>query len=54
MLFSIDIKDAYLDIPIVKHHHHFLWFVCQHNPFQWKVLPLGLVQPLGFSLHLLN
>ena len=22
--FSIDLQDAYLDIPIVKHHHHFL------------------------------
>ena len=25
--FSIDLKDAYLHIPIVKHHHHFSQFV---------------------------
>ena len=25
--FSIDLQDAYLHIPIVKHHHHFLQFV---------------------------
>ena len=22
--FSIDLQDAYLHIPVVKHHHHFL------------------------------
>ena len=36
--FSIDLRDVYLHIPIAKHHHHFLWFVWQHKPFQWKVL----------------
>ena len=25
--FSIDLQDAYLHTPIVKHHHHFLQFV---------------------------
>ena len=29
--FSIDLKDAYLHIPIVKHHHHSLWFIWQHK-----------------------
>ena len=34
--FPIDLQDAYLHIPTVKHHHH-------HNvPYQWKVLPFGL------------
>ena len=40
--FSIDLQDAYLHIPIVKHHHHFLCFVGYNVPYQWKVLPFGL------------
>ena len=40
--FSIDLQDAYLHIPIVKHHHHFLHFVWHNLPYQWKVLPFGL------------
>ena len=40
--FSIDLQDAYLHIPIVKHHHHFLHFVWHIVPYQWKVLPFGL------------
>ena len=40
--FSIDIQDAYLHIPIVKHHHDFLCFVCHNVPYQWKVLPFGV------------
>ena len=40
--FSIDLQDAYLHIPIVKHHHCFLQFVWHNVPYQWKVLPFGL------------
>ena len=40
--FSIDLQDAYLHIPIVQHHHHFLCFVWCNVPCQWKVLPFGL------------
>ena len=40
--FSIDLWDAYLHIPIVKHHHHFLCFVWHNVPYWWKVLPFGL------------
>ena len=40
--FSIDLQDAYLHIPIVEHHHHFLHFVWCNVPYQWKVLPFGL------------
>ena len=40
--FSIDLQDAYLHVPIVKHHHHFLRFVWHNVPYQWKVLPFGL------------
>ena len=40
--FSIDLQDAYLHIPTVKHHHHFLHFVWHNVPYQWKVLPFGL------------
>ena len=36
--FSIDVQDAYLHVPIVKHHHHFLCFVWHNVPYQWKVL----------------
>ena len=40
--FSIDLQDAYLHIPIVKHHHCFLCFAWHNVPYQWKVLPFGL------------
>ena len=40
--FSIDLQDAYLHVPIVKHHHRFLHFVWCNVPYQWKVLPFGL------------
>ena len=40
--FSIDLTDAYLHVPIVKHHCHFLHFVWHNVPYQWKVLPFGL------------
>ena len=40
--FSIDLQDAYLCIPIVKHHHCFLHFVWHNVHYQWKVLPFGL------------
>ena len=40
--FPIDLQDAYLHIPIVKHHHHFLHFVWHNVPYQWKVLSFGL------------
>ena len=31
--FSIDLQDAYLHVPIVKHHHHFLHFVWHNVPY---------------------
>ena len=40
--FSIDLQGAYLHIPIVKHHYHFLWFAWHNIPYQWKVLRFGL------------
>ena len=40
--FSIDLQDAYLHVPIVKHHHQFLRFVWHNVPYQWRVLPFGL------------
>ena len=40
--FSIDLQDAYLHVPIVKHHHHFLCFVWHNVPYQWKALPFEL------------
>ena len=47
---SIDLHDAYLHVPIVKHHQGFLCFVWHNVPYQWKVLPFGLATALGF-LH---
>ena len=41
--FSIDLQDAYLHIPVIKHHHCFLQFVWHNIPSQWKVLPFELV-----------
>ena len=59
--FSIDLQDAYLHIPIVKHHHHFLSFVWHNVPYQWKGLPFGLataprvftalIKPILFLCH---
>ena len=40
--FSIDLQDAYLHVPIVKHHSHYLCFVWCNVPYQWRVLPFGL------------
>ena len=40
--FSIDLQDAYLHVPIVKHHRQFLCFVWHNVPYQWRVLPFGL------------
>ena len=40
--FSIDLQDAYLHVPIVKHHRWFLHFVWHNVPYQWRVLPFGL------------
>ena len=45
--FSIDLQDAYLHIPIVKYHCHFLHFIWHNVPYQWKVLlPYGLATAL--------
>ena len=39
--FSVDLKDAYLFIPI-KYKHCIQYFVWQHKPHQWKDLPFVL------------
>ena len=42
--FSIDFKDAYLPIPIFKHHNsHFVW---ENKPNQRKVLQFGMAMVL--------
>ena len=40
--FSIDLQDAYLHVPILKHHCQFLCFFWYNVPYQWRVLPFGL------------
>ena len=44
----IDLKDAYLDIPIVKHHHYFYCLFGNTNLFSEMSCHLGLAQPEGF------
>ena len=41
-VFSIDLKDVYLHIPIVENHCNFLHFVWKNKTHQWKVLSFGL------------
>ena len=52
--FSIDLQDAYLHVPIVKHHHQFLHFVWHNVPYQWRVLPFGLATAPRVSHPSLN
>ena len=53
LCFSIDLKDACMYIPIAKHIHHFLCFVWQNKPSQWKFCYLGWSQVLEFLLLLI-
>jgi hypothetical protein len=47
---SIDLKDAYLHIPIHPQHYQWLRFSIQGISYQWKVLPFGLsTAPLVFT-----
>ena len=48
----MDLKDGYLHIPIVKHHHHFfIVSLATQKPYQWKVVPFGLAMaPKAFPL----
>ena len=43
MLFVL-ISRMIITYHIVKDHHHFIWFVWQHQPYQLKVLPFGLAK----------
>ena len=60
-VFSTDLQDAYLYVPIVKHHCNFLCFVWCSIPYQWKVLPcrlatapwvfMALTKPIMYLCH---
>ena len=52
--FPTDLKDAYLHVPIVKHHCHFLYLGWQHKHYQWKVLPFMLAKAPRVFPHSLN
>jgi len=39
---SIDLKDAYLHVPILSSHRRFLKFIFQGTTYQFKVMPFGL------------
>ena len=41
-LIKLDLKDAYLTVPIAPQHQHFLQFQWQGVRWQFKVLPFGL------------
>lgn len=46
---SLDLKDAYLHVPIAKRYRKFLRFVFKGKAFQFKVLPFGLSAPRTFT-----
>ena len=49
-LASIDLKDAYLHVPIHPDYHKYLRFVFQERHYQWEVLPFGIsVAPWLFT-----
>ena len=48
--FSIDLQDAYLHVPIVKHHHCSYILFGVMSLISGRFYLLGLPQPLGF-LH---
>ncbi len=44
---SLDLKDAYLHVPIHPSHWRYFWFALRNaegalTVYQWKVLPFGL------------
>ena len=41
-MISIDLKDAYLQVPVHPDSHHFLWFVDGGQVYQFKALCFGL------------
>ncbi|XP_048240303.1 uncharacterized protein LOC124116370 [Haliotis rufescens] len=41
-MISLDIQDAYLHVPILPEHRHFLRFVFLGQHYQWRVLPFGI------------
>lgn len=46
-MFSLDLKDAYLHVPILAEHQKYLRFALRNHQgqivvFQWQVLPFGL------------
>ena len=63
-LFSTDMKDGYLHIPIHQDSRRYLRFVFAGKVYQWRPLPFGLsaapqvfprvLAPLGKWLHLMD
>ncbi|XP_046365623.2 uncharacterized protein LOC124141636 [Haliotis rufescens] len=41
-MISLDIQDAYLHVPILPEHRHFLRFEFLGQHYQWRVLPFGI------------
>ena len=39
---KLDLKDAYLSVPIAKEHQKFLKFTWKGQPYQFESLPFGL------------
>ena len=52
--FFIYCKDAYLHVPIFKHHHNFYPLFGNTNLINGGPCNWALLQPQGFSLDLLN
>lgn len=38
---SVDLTDAYFQVPIAVHHRKFLRFSCKNQTYQFRVLPFG-------------
>ena len=39
---SLDLKDAYFSIPVIKSHRKFLRFILRHQRYELQCLPFGL------------
>ena len=51
---SIDLTDAYLHVPIHPRSRKYLWFVYEHQVFQFTALPFGMSLSLWIFTKLMN
>ena len=51
---SIDLTDAYLHVPIHPSSRKYLWFIYEHQVFQFTALPFGMSLSLWIFTKLMN